>query len=123
MVFVFGSNEAGIHGAGAAREALLKYGAVQGTGFGPMGQSFAIPTKDWRIQTLPTEVIKAYVDRFIVFARFNPSLQFKVTRIGCGLAGLRDDVVAPMFKFAPVNCLFDQAWEEFLPKATFWGTF
>lgn len=123
MVFVFGSNESGIHGAGAAREALLKYGAVQGTGFGPMGQSFAIPTKDWRIQTLPTEVIKAYVDRFIVFARFNPSLQFKVTRIGCGLAGLRDDVVAPMFKFAPANCLFDELWAGHLTRAEFWGTF
>lgn len=45
-VFVFGSNLAGIHGAGAAKLAYEKFGAIKGQGFGLQGQSFAIPTKD-----------------------------------------------------------------------------
>ena len=123
MIFVFGSNEAGRHGAGAARDALHRYGAIMNVGFGPQGESFAIPTKDWNIQTLPITVIKQYIDRFIVYARWHPALTFKVTQLGCGLAGLQAKDIAPLFRFAPHNCLFDEAWKEFLPKKAFWGTF
>jgi hypothetical protein len=123
MIFVFGSNEAGRHGAGAALQAVRQHGAEYGQGFGPAGESFAIPTKDWRVETLPVPVIKQYVDRFIVYARFNPSSTFKITQLGCGLAGLRAEIIAPMFKYAPDNCLFDEAWEEYLPKKQFWGTY
>lgn len=43
-IFVFGSNEEGYHGAGAAKQAL-KFGAIMGKGFGFGGNTFAIPTK------------------------------------------------------------------------------
>ena len=36
-VFVFGSNLAGIHGAGAAKLAYEKFGAIKGQGFGYKG--------------------------------------------------------------------------------------
>jgi hypothetical protein len=128
MIFVFGSNEAGIHGAGAARVAVRQHRAQHGVGFGPQGNSFAIPTKDWLIETLPIETIEHYIGRFIVYARImlkrRPEIQFQVTAIGCGLAGLRHDVIAPMFKYAPQNCLFDEVWTPYLPKtAHFWGTY
>jgi hypothetical protein len=45
QIFVFGSNEKGIHGKGAALQAKKVFGAVQGCGFGLTGNSFAIPTK------------------------------------------------------------------------------
>jgi hypothetical protein len=134
MIFVFGSNEAGIHGAGAAREAFLRHGAQPGQGFGPMNRfdvrgqptCFGIPTKDWRIETLPIDFIEPYVQRFIVFARFNPNLNFKVTQIGCGLAGIPPLIMASMFKYAPDNCFFDEAWEIHFTaagrKKQFWGT-
>jgi hypothetical protein len=52
-IFVFGSNLAGTHGAGAAKQAL-KFGAVYGEGNGRCGWStYAIPTKDKNIKTLP----------------------------------------------------------------------
>ncbi len=123
MIFVFGSNESGIHGAGAALHAVRNLGAITRVGFGPHGNSFAIPTKDWKIQTLPVEVIEHYVQRFIVYARMNPTVQFQVTCLGCGLAGLRHDVMAPLFKYAPDNCSFDELWTEWLPKKKFWGTY
>jgi len=44
-IFVFGSNLAGRHGAGAAKIANRLYGAIYGAGVGPMGNSYAIPTK------------------------------------------------------------------------------
>lgn len=97
QVFVFGSNLAGRHGAGAAKQAL-KFGAVYGEGVGLFGQTYAIPTKDHNIVTLPISKIKLYVDDFISFARDNTKYQFLVTRIGCGLAGYTDKEIAPLFK-------------------------
>lgn len=122
-IFVFGSNEAGRHGAGAAKVALQQHGARLGIGCGHQGSSYAIPTKDYRIQTLPLDKIKEYVDQFIQYAKDNPELQFKVTKIGCGLAGLRDIDVAPMFADAPSNCLFDSDWLKYLSWAKSWGTY
>ena len=127
MVFVFGSNEAGIHGSGAAKYALDKEGAVFGGSFGLQGNSFAIPTKSVCGQcvgdTLPLEAIKKYVDGFLFFAECSPESKFKVTQVGCGLAGLKASDMAPMFVNAPDNCYFDTAWAEYLPGKNFWGTF
>ncbi|WAK44997.1 Macro domain_Poa1p family containing protein [Erwinia phage Fifi067] len=124
-VFVFGSNEGGIHGAGAAKEAYKKHGARYGSSYGHFGQSFAIPTKDKNIEyTLPLATIEAYVKGFLAYAAGRKKLTFTVTRIGCGLAGLKDKDIAPMFKDAPSNCQFDEAWRPFLgDDVTYWGTF
>ncbi len=94
-VFVFGSNLAGMHGAGAAWLAFQKFGAVMGCGVGLRGQSYAIPTMQGGVET-----IKPYVDEFISFAKSRPDLFFYVTRIGCGIAGFRDKDIAPLFKDA-----------------------
>lgn len=94
-VFVFGSNLAGRHGKGAARNAL-KFGAIYGMGCGYNKNSYAIPTKDGRLHVLPIDVIKIYVDAFIAFAAEHPQLSFYVTKIGCGLAGYRCDEIAPL---------------------------
>ena len=94
-VFVFGSNLAGMHGGGAARAALRHFGAVMGQGVGLQGQSYAIPTMQGGVET-----IRPYVDDFIDFARQHQELTFLVTRIGCGIAGFRDEEIAPLFKAA-----------------------
>ena len=122
MCFVFGSNEAGLHGAGAARFAFKNHGARMGQGFGFHGNSFAIPTKDWLINSLDYETIKNYVDRFIVYARQNPDKNFKLTRIGCGLAGLNPKTMALMFKNAPDNVWIDSEWNVYLNRTNVWGT-
>lgn len=124
MIFVFGSNEAGIHGAGAALYARRHCGAAPGVGFGPSGNSFALPTKDHNIKTLPLVKVSAYVQAFIEYAKSHPDLQFKVTAIGCGLAGFREDEIAPLFITAPDNCSFDEAWRPYLgEQKRYWGTF
>lgn len=96
-IFVFGSNESGRHGAGAAKTAL-GWGAVWGQAEGLQGRTYGIPTKDSSVRnTLTIEQIKPYVDRFVVCVRENPDLHFLVTEIGCGLAGLKPKQVAPLF--------------------------
>ena len=121
MIFVFGSNLAGIHGAGAARHALVFERAVWGQGIGLQGNSYGIPTKDRQIMTLPLEAVSLHVHQFIAFADMSPLLDFKVTQIGCGLAGFTKEQIAPLFETAPKNCYFDRAWEPFLPNAYFWN--
>lgn len=109
-VFVFGSNLAGRHGRGAALEAREKHGAVYGVGEGLMGQSYAIPTKDMRLKSLPLAFIEAAVERFKEFARTHPEMTFQVTRVGCGLAGYDATQIAPMFQGAPDNCTLPEGW-------------
>ena len=91
-IFLFGINLAGHHGGGAARAANIKFGAEWGVGVGLTGRSYAIPTMQGGVET-----IKPYVDEFIRFAQANPELKFLVTRIGCGIAGFRDEEIAPLF--------------------------
>lgn len=94
-IFVFGSNLAGAHGGGAAWLAYKRFGAVWGEGVGLHGQTYAIPTMQGGVET-----IKPYVDEFIRFAKENARYRFLVTRIGCGIAGFRDEEIAPLFKVA-----------------------
>jgi len=111
-IFVFGSNLSGAHGAGAAAHASKYHGAVHGQGIGLHGTSYAIPTKDYAIKTLSLGEIKWYVDEFILCAKSHPQHQFEVTRIGCGLAGYRDEQIAPLFKDAPENCRLPHGWRD-----------
>ncbi len=101
-VFVFGSNLAGRHGAGAAKQAM-KWGAIYGKGAGRAGQTYALPTKDEKIRTLPLREIKKHVFDFLMHAAANPETKFMVTAIGCGLAGCSPKDIAPMFRAAPQN--------------------
>lgn len=94
-IFVFGSNLAGHHAGGAARVARQKFGAIMGQGVGLQGQSYAIPTMQGGAET-----IKPYVDDFIEFAGNCDQNTFYVTRIGCGIAGFKDEDIAPLFRDA-----------------------
>lgn len=102
-VFVFGSNESGIHGAGAARVAYDAFGAEWGIGWGLVGDTFAIPTKDWQIAQLDLATIGHYVARFVAFTKTQPNKVFLVTKIGCGLAGFTIEQIAPLFRQAKAH--------------------
>ena len=91
-VFVFGSNLAGNHAGGAARVARERFGAIPGQGVGMQGQSYAIPTMQGGVET-----IKPYVDDFIKLVREWDQTTFYVTRIGCGIAGFKDEEIASLF--------------------------
>lgn len=112
-IFVFGSNLAGRHGKGAALFARKNHEAIYGQGAGIQGQSYALPTKDDDIQTLPLVKINHYVQAFILFASAHPEHHFNITRIGCGLAGYDwETQIKPMFSSKPDNCTFIQPREN-----------
>jgi len=114
VIFVFGSNLAGIHGAGAAKVAREHFGAQDRIGVGRQGMSYAVPTKSHRLLTLSLPEISRHVEEFVAYAIAHPELTFFVTSIGCGLAGYKPADIAPMFRDAPHTCSFPDTWREHL---------
>lgn len=114
-VFVFGSNLAGIHGAGAAKIATVRFGAVYGIGKGWQGNSYAIPTKDVALRKLPLHTIQADIENFVRLTNdpFILNYGYFVTRIGCGLANYKNEQIAPLFKGAR-KCSFAEEWKPYL---------
>ena len=97
-VFVFGDNEAHIHGAGAAKQAM-KFGAKYGEQISE--QTYGIPTKDSKIKNvLSLNKIQKHVNQFIEYAKNHPEKIFLVTEIGCGLSRLTPEDIAPLFMAA-----------------------
>jgi hypothetical protein len=114
-IFVFGSNEAGRHGKGAALSARLNHGAVYGQGEGLQGDSYAIPTKDRNLGVRSIDEIASSVTTFLEFALSRPDLTFNVTPIGCGLAGYKPKDIAWMFDLpAPKNVNLPREFLEVL---------
>lgn len=116
MIFVFGSNLAGRHGKGAALFARQQRGAKYGVGVGRQGNSYAIPTKDRGLRTLPLWHIEKYVEEFLEYARQHPDETFELTPVGCGLAGYTPADIAPMFKDVPSNVRLPDAFKRWFAQ-------
>lgn len=112
IIFVFGSNLAGRHGAGAAKHARERYGAEYGVGEGPTGFAYAIPTKDAELKTLPVEAVAAAIERFARYAETFPGDVFLLTPVGTGLAGLPKREIWAAAKAArlPPNVALTSSW-------------
>jgi hypothetical protein len=111
-IFVFGSNLAGRHGKGAALFARKNHGAIYGQGEGRQGNSYGIATKNKHLQSRTLDSILFSVKVFLHYAKMNDDLTFQVTKIGCGLAGFKEEDIAPMFKGAPANCELPEGWRS-----------
>lgn len=115
-IFVFGSNfPRGLHGAGAAK-AALQFGAKHGHGVGQVGNTYAIPTKDGNIQTLPLAVVQEHITAFIMYAKATPDTQYFLTAVGCGLAGFHHSQIAPLFTPTLANISYPDTWMKYLEK-------
>jgi hypothetical protein len=115
---VFGSNRAGRHGKGHAATAKRYYGAEMGVGEGLTGRSYALPTKDENIKTLPLEAIAEHVARFHDVVLKYPDKDFFVARVGCGLAGYDDADIAPLFAEHdwPDHVHLPGIWQPYIDK-------
>ena len=115
-IFVFGSNLAGRHGAGAALEAKKEWGAQVGVGEGLTGCAYAIPTKGRRLEVLPLSDIQKSVDNFLVCAFLNPQYRFLLTPIGTGYAGYTVRQIRHLFVKShyniPDNVVFLETWNK-----------
>lgn len=115
-VFVFGSNMAGTHAGGAAKTALLHFGAIKGAGRGWSGQSYAIPTMNEHLQQMPLLQIQHYIEDFKIYTKNHPKLKYFITSVGCGVAGYKVEEIAPMFKGISKNVIFPISFRPFVEK-------
>lgn len=118
-IFVFGSNLAGRHGKGAAKEAHELWGAEYGVGEGLTGNSYAIPTKDKNLKTRGLIDISISIFNMLNFAKNNPDMMFFITPIGTGLAGYDRKEIANLFAIYNVsnNVVFTHHWFD----RNWWG--
>jgi hypothetical protein len=110
-IFVFGSNYAGIHGGGAARQAMEDFGAEYGIGEGLTGQCYAFPTLDSRYGKRSYEELNRCRDRLFSTARALPEKTFLLTALGTGIAGYEVEEMKPLFTNGPSNIVLPK---EFL---------
>ena len=129
-IFVFGSNPEGRHGAGAAKVARDKFGAIYGQGEGLQGNAYALPTKDLRVKEnkgfksiSPSEITES-IKRLYQTATSNPNKQFKVAyrnTTTTSLNGYTGLEMIEMFKQAgpiPSNIIFSKEWYDAMSKET-----
>jgi hypothetical protein len=116
-IFVFGSNLAGRHGAGGAKDALDYFGAIYGQASGLQGNSYGIPTKDKSFQVLSLNNISKYTSEFIEHARLYPNRTYLITPFGTGLSRLSASDIASLFTTLPSNCIFPHTWVKFFPNS------
>lgn len=113
-VFVFGSNTGGRHGAGAALQARLQWGAKWGVGEGLTGQCYAFPTLDGTnagLEKLPIEAMSASRDRLYDTCNQHTDKIFLLTKVGCGLAGYPEETMRGLFVNPPVNLILPLDWQ------------
>lgn len=123
-IFVFGSNPEGRHGAGAARIAREKFGAIYGQGEGLQGNAYALPTKDLRIKknnglkSISPEQIIENIKKLYETARQNPDKQFKVAYRNTDKASLNGytglEMIDMFLKAGPIpnNIVFSKEWVD-----------
>lgn len=116
QIFVFGSNIHGRHGAGTAKIAFEKHGAIMGMGFGRQGKCYAIATTDLSVKSrpsVPTKYVVAQIQGLYNYAIHNPHLEFLVayTTRGPFLSGFTLNHLVAMFSAIvpiPVNIVFEE---------------
>lgn len=128
QIFVFGSNPAGQHGAGTARIAENKYGAIYGQGRGRQGQCYGLVTKNLQAgyfeevsqiryqqegyQSVSVAQIEQNIKELYAYAIANSELDFLIayTATGQNLNGYTDKEMAHMFAVEenPNNIVFEK---------------
>ncbi len=115
-IFVFGSNLWGMHGGGAAGYASMKLGARDGVYCGRSGRTYALPTCGRPGLKLSLPQVEYWVQMFLDHARWcmehEPETRFFVSLVGCGIAGFKEEEIAPMFAGAPQNCDLPPGWRQ-----------
>jgi len=139
QIFVFGSNPEGRHGAGAAKLAMEKFGAVRGVGRGLTGRSYALVTKNLTKgfrerstgktyalsgkKSVSKRDIKQNIRDLYRFARKERSKEFLIayTAGGLNLNGYTSLEMAKMFGEAsvsiPENIIFQDKFLENVEKS------
>jgi hypothetical protein len=109
-IFVFGSNMWGRHSGGAAKQACEDFDAEWGINEGLSGQTYAFPTLEREMTKRGLRALENSRDRLFATARALPEKTFLLTKVGCGIAGHKEEDIAPLFKNAPDNVIKPEGW-------------
>ena len=110
-ILVFGSNLNGSHGGGSALQAKNDFGAVEGIGEGLTGQCYAFPTLDKKMKKVSKKALIASKELLYKCAEENPTKTFLVTKVGCGIAGFKEEDIKAIFKGEkPKNVILPAGW-------------
>lgn len=109
-VFVFGSNTAGRHAGGAARQAHRDFDAEWGVGEGPTGRCYAFPTLDEEHRRLPMTALVGCRERFYDHVRAHADRTFLLTAVGTGIAGYPTETMSAVFVDPPDNVRLPPEW-------------
>ena len=110
QIFVFGSNLAGNHAGGAAKQAHESFGAEWGVGEGLTGQSYAFPTLTENFQKVSNTQLKSARLKLYQTANKYPDKEFLLTKVGCGIAGFPEKKMIGIFRNAPKNITKPEDW-------------
>lgn len=111
QIFVFGSNLAGRHGAGAAKQANQSFGAALGIGEGLTGRCYALPTLGYKLEPRSHADLAQSIRRFLKCAEQMVRHEFLLTKVGCGLAGYDENYMKEFFIDAPLNVIKPEDWQ------------
>ena len=135
-IFVFGSNPEGRHGAGTAKLARLKYGAIYGQGRGIQGRSYGLITKNLKKnyieektgikyersgkRSISKDQIVKNIKELYIFARKNKTKKFFIAYTGGeeknnNLNGYSNKEMASFFREAkpiPSNIIFEEKFNN-----------
>lgn len=109
-LFVFGSNLAGKHIGGAARQAKEMFGAIDGCGEGLTGKSYAFPTLTENFEKVTHEQLIDSVSRLYRCCEENKDKVFLLTKVGCGIAGFEEEYIKYLFLNSPKNLILPDDW-------------
>jgi len=137
QIFVFGSNPEGRHGAGAAKVANTKFGAIYKQGRGSQGQSYALVTKNLNPgyiesstgikyeksgeKSVTKNQIEQNIDELYKVALKNPNKEYLIayTANGSNLNGYSPQEMANMFSAfsIPSNIVFEENFAKLLSQS------
>ncbi len=112
QVFVFGSNLAGNHAGGAAKQAYEQFGARMGMGEGLIGQSYAFPTLNFEMGKMTYDELLRGCNNLYFCCKTNPDKEFLLTKVGTGIAGYGEEYMKDLFKgLYPSNLILPEDWK------------
>lgn len=113
QIFVFGSNLAGEHIGGAAKQAHASFGAQWEIGEGLTGQSYAFPTLTEMRRKREYLDLEKSVEKLYKCAAKHPHKEFLLTKVGCGIAGYNEELMRSLFLNPPVNIRLPIDWNKY----------
>ena len=111
QIFVFGSNLAGKHIGGAAKQAKDKFGAIEGQGEGLQGQSYAFPTLTKTFMQRYDLAMQISATKLFNCCEENLNKEFILTPVGTGIAGYSIQYMKSLFENSPKNLILPKEFK------------